>query len=126
MNFIVRMRVKMYVVRARLHGEKRRPEISLQFAGCVYTVPDKFFNGRLFFTCATRFHGTLQLVLQIAVLSVVKKLTQFRGSRVNKSQNRASFLSVQKFFPELFLFFQHLFFLSSLIKTKCHQTVVRL
>ena len=83
------------------------------------------FQRTIIFTCATRFHGTLQLMLQIAVLSVVKKLTQFRGSRVNESQNRASFLSVQNFFPELFLFFQHLFFLSSLIKTKCHQTVVR-
>ena len=41
MNFIFRIHVvKMYVVRARLHGEKRRSEIRLQFAGYVYTGPD--------------------------------------------------------------------------------------
>ena len=98
MNFIFRVHVKMYVVRACLHGEKRRPEIRLQFAGYVYTGPDKFFNGRLFLLEQPVYTEPCNLlILQIAVLFVVKKLTQFCGSRVNERQNCASFSSVQKF-----------------------------
>ena len=98
MNFIVRMRVKMYVVRARLHGEKRRPEIRLQFASCVYTVPEKFFNGRLFLLVQPVSTELCNLCYRLQYCLSLKKLTQFRGSRVNERQNRASFLSFQTFF----------------------------
>lgn len=49
MNFVVRMRVKMYVVRARLHGGKRRPEIRLQLAD----KPGDGAPGNCFFQVST-------------------------------------------------------------------------
>ena len=43
------------------------------------------------FTCATHLHGTVQILLQISVMSAVENLAQFRGFRVNKRRILASF-----------------------------------
>ena len=59
-----------------------------------------------FFTCVTRLHGTVQMLLQIAVLFTWvhiyfwfgQKRTRFRGFRVNERRNRASFCSFQNLF----------------------------
>ena len=55
----------------------------------VYTVPHKFLNE--FFTCSICLHGTLQILLQLAVLFAVQKLARFLGSRVNERWIRARF-----------------------------------
>ena len=49
------------------------------------------FERTNFFTCATRLHGTMQILLQIAILSTVQKHVQFYGYRVNERRIRASF-----------------------------------
>ena len=64
----------------------------------VYMGLDKLLNGRVFFTCATRLHGAVQILLQIAVLFVHQRLARFRGSSVNKRRICASFCPFKNFF----------------------------
>ena len=49
------------------------------------------FNINKFFTCAIRLHRTVEILLQIAVLSAVQKLARFLGSRVNERRICTSF-----------------------------------
>ena len=49
-----------------------------------------------FSTCATRLHGTVQILLHIAELFAVQKFVLLLESRVNERRIRARF-SVQKF-----------------------------
>ena len=49
------------------------------------------FEQTSFFTYSTRLHGTMQILLQIAILSTVQKHVQFYGYRVNERRIRASF-----------------------------------
>jgi len=49
-------------------------------------VTGHIFERTNFFTCATRLHGTVQILLQIAVLFAVLKLARSLGSRVNDRQ----------------------------------------
>ena len=45
----------------------------------------------VFFACSTRLHGTVQILLQLAVLFAVHELSRFHGSRVNNRRNLTSF-----------------------------------
>ena len=57
----------------------------------LYTAPVKCFSGQ-FFSHANRLRRTVQILLQIAVLFAVQKLTaRSRRSRVNERQISASF-----------------------------------
>ena len=55
----------------------------------VYTGPDNS-NGCIFYLF-NPLHGTVQILLQLAVLFAVYKLSRFHGSRVNKRRNPTSF-----------------------------------
>ena len=56
----------------------------------LFTRVRTYFRTDDFFSCAIRLRGTVQVLLQIAVLFAFQKLTRFCGSRVNERRIRAS------------------------------------
>ena len=65
----------------------------------VYTSADKLLRGRVFYL-RNLFNtdGTVQIMLQIAVLFAVQKLAWYRGSHVNERRISACFCLLKSLF----------------------------
>ena len=65
--------------------------LALEFTSYIPFTRVRKIRTDVFFSCSTRLHGTVQILLQLAVLFAGHKLSRFHGSRVNKRRNPASF-----------------------------------